>query len=125
VKQLVNDCSATSEEALNIFRGFREPIHTFREHQILLSKILRCGVLSVRHSPELLADFAVHPIAANEDVATERGAIFTHHNYLLSIVIDAINTFGYSDFRLVFKVFVQDAEEDLAVKEGSGVVEAA
>jgi hypothetical protein len=52
----------------------------------------------VRHSPELLADFAVHPIAANEDVATERGAILTHHNYLLSIVIDAINTFGYSDF---------------------------
>ena len=91
----------------------------------MFGKIQCRGILSVRYSPELLADFAIHTIAANEDITAERGAVFTHHNYLLGIVVDAVDTLRYPDLRFVFEVLVQDAEEDLAVEEGSGVVEAA
>jgi hypothetical protein len=71
-----------------------------------------------------LTDFAVYTIATNEDVATERGAVFTQHNDLLDVTIDSSDALGYPNLRLVFEALVQDAEKDLAAEEGSRVVEA-
>jgi hypothetical protein len=77
----------------------------------------------MRDPPKLIPDLTMHAITANEDVAAESGAVFTQHNDLFDVMIDSGDTFGCSDLGLVFEVFVQDAEDCLAVEEGSGVVE--
>lgn len=74
-------------------------------------------------SPHFVANNAVDAITADQDVTTDRSAIFTGDGYSILTVIDLCDSLPQLDLGLVVQILVHNTQRMLPVDEERRVVE--